>query len=364
MNPLIIAGTRPEWIKMAPVIFEMRRQGIDPRLIHTGQHDELALDAMAAFDIQPLENWRIMQYSQSPLDVARLVTERMEGALRFYKPDVVIVQGDTSSAMAAALCSFYAGYDVAHVEAGLRTWDVRSPFPEEANRIIIDSVSKFLFAPTSRSARNIGRRAWDDEFPVYITGNTGIDAARLALEMKPTVSYDEPSYSGRRNWPLCIVTTHRRENDIHLPRFVRLLADEVQGLELRVLYAIHPRIRDVVMANMPEEAMIVLATAGETKGLEYVNFIHALNSAAFILTDSGGIQEEAAYMGVPCYVLRDSTERVEGEDIGYARTVLMDEKSELHQAIHEEHKRLAPSHVYGSGHAAEDIVAILKDAYN
>ncbi len=352
MKPMIVAGTRPEWIKLAPVILEFRRRGVELIILHTGQHHELAYQAMDIFGIKLTVALPERASSWTLTRVAEYIMRDLPYHLEQYKPDVVIVQGDTTSAMAGALAAFYEGYPVAHVEAGLRTFNLQSPFPEEGNRLIIDALSTFLFPPTQKAAFNLDPKRRGRL--TQVTGNTGIDALRLALQMEPTVSYRLPP-----DHRIILVTTHRRENFGRLSRLLQALNHIQEQDNLHVYYSVHPNpnVRTMIMAALETNPFVTLLDPPP----DFVSWAHLMRQADVILTDSGGMQEEAVYLGKPVYVLRDGTERTEG--LEGAAWMLDIENEELIERALRDIKKAEPSMVYGNGHAAVQIVNCLLDYF-
>jgi UDP-N-acetylglucosamine 2-epimerase (non-hydrolysing) len=348
MKPLIVLGTRPEAIKLSPVILEMQRRGIEPIIIHTGQHREMADEVLHLFGIVPTEWWDIMKPGQDPTYIASAVIAKMVNCLAVHKPDVVVVQGDTTTAMTAALMAFYNGYEVAHVEAGLRTGNMHNPFPEEANRVIIDDLSSILLAPTQHASAALS--GWR-ESDIYVTGNTGIDALRLALQMKPTVSFNKQAAR------TILVTTHRRENVGRLHPLLAVL-NRFEG-DAIIYYSVHPNpeIRKEITRHISNWRVVLLDPP-----LDYVSWAHLMNKADAILTDSGGIQEEAVSLGKPLYVLRDNTERLEAVMYGNAWMVDITNQDAISKALTNQRQGVQ-SDIFGDGHAAEKIVTILKERY-
>lgn len=355
---LVVIGTRPEAIKMAPVIYELAgRKEIEARTLITGQHQELVEQALQLFDIQADYDIRIMKANQTPTDVLAAVLQGLQPILRDYQPDWVLVQGDTTTVLAAALASAYAGCRVAHVEAGLRTYDRANPFPEELNRVLTDHASDLHFAPTL-PAKTALLKEGISEAKIHVTGNTVIDALRYMAAKPAPESVQLPE--GKR---LLLVTAHRRENHGQpLQNILQAIKQLAERPDLFIVYPVHPN------PNVFESAHATLAGIPNVKlspPLGYLEFVHWLKQASLILTDSGGIQEEAPTFGVPVLILRETTERPEAIDAGTAKLVGTDtnkivaEATELLDnpvAYEVMSKAVNP---FGDGTAATQIIQIL-----
>lgn len=353
MKIVIILGCRPEVIKLFPVLLELDRMGIEHVVISTGQHSDLLRQTLDTFGIAPDYDLCISWPNQSLGYITSSILSKIEEILNKELPDVVIVQGDTNTAFAGALSAFYQQIPVAHVEAGLRTFDISQPFPEEANRVMIDALSSFLFAPTEEAASNLGYIDKD----VYITGNTEIDALYYSLDnMTPSEQflYDED---------IVLVTAHRRES------FGRKMGQIAAALDL--LGKWHNGIKIMVMVHPNPNVKKVLTKISGPKiellgPMDFVSFTHLMARSKIILTDSGGVQEDAAALGVPVLVLRDKTERKEGIKTGAAKLVGTDTNSIVDNTIRlledeESYNAMARAgNPYGDGNAARRIVDILK----
>lgn len=307
---LFVLGTRPEAIKLAPVIRKIRDDGGSPRLLFTAQHRTLASDVLEYFGIVPDFDLDIMIDGQSPSGVAARVLEGVDSILELESPEVVIVQGDTTTAMATALAAFHRRIPVAHVEAGLRSGVIDDPFPEEVNRRLIARVASRHFAPTERNRANLLAEGVRDE-QITVTGNTVIDALEMIMadrrpELVPPIcrEFDE------RKRKLVLLTTHRRENfgagQRGIFRAVRTIVDEIEDIEIVFPMHPNPEVAKGVAEHLPDHPRI-----HRISPIEYPSFIHLLSRAWLIMTDSGGLQEEAPALGVPTLVLRRTTERPE-----------------------------------------------------
>ena len=361
---LIVIGTRPEAIKMLPAVRALREAGIALRLIATGQHRELVDQAFAAFDEKPDRDLGLMAAGQSPSDVAARVMPAVARLIEAERPRLMLVHGDTTSAMAAALAAFHAGVPVGHVEAGLRSHDLGRPFPEEFNRIAIDAVASLLFAPTEGAAANL-RRESPRERTILVTGNSGIDAL---LHVAGRLDGGELERAGPTLDPgkrLILVTGHRRES--FGPGFERIcaaLARLADRGDVEIVYPVHlnPNVREAVTARLARHPNIrLIAPVG------YVEMVALMQAAAIILTDSGGVQEEAPALGRPVLVMRETTERPEAVALGAARLVGTDpdrivrEASLLLDDPAELVARSRPVFPYGDGRAAPRIAAAVAE---
>lgn len=324
MNVLVVAGTRPEAIKMAPVLQALRRRPdqFDARLCLTGQHRDLLDQVTALFGLTADYDLDIMRPDQSLYQTTGAILQGMEAVLRDARPDVVLVHGDTTTAFAAALAAFYAGVPVGHVEAGLRTTDIARPFPEEMNRRLGDQLSRWYFAPTEGARENLLREGVP-EGRIAVTGNTVVDAL-LDVAGRP-FRFEAPALdtlgTARR---LILVTAHRRESFgapfVSLCRAIRrILADHP---DTEVVYPVHPNphVQETMGRELGGVERIHLI-----EPLSYLPFVNLMKRATLILTDSGGVQEEAPTFGKPVLVLREETERPEAVAAGLAHLVGTDE---------------------------------------
>ena len=316
MKVLSVFGTRPEAIKMAPVVKEIEsREGIESVVCVTAQHRDMLDQVLEIFKINPDYDLNIMKPGQTLTHITAEVLKGIEEVIIKEKPDLVLVHGDTTTAMAAALAAFYQQVKVGHVEAGLRTYDKYSPFPEEMNRQIIDRIADYLFAPTKTSKANIGEKLNKGQ-EVFVTGNTAIDA------LKTTVleNYSDSNLDWADGSRLILVTAHRRENlgepMRHVFRAIRKIVDEYP--DVKVIYPVHlnPKVQEVAKEVLGDSDQIRLI-----KPLDVLDFHNFMERAYFIMSDSGGVQEEAPSLGKPVLVLRDTTERPEGIEAGTLKLV-------------------------------------------
>ena len=355
MKVLVVVGTRPEAIKMAPVVLRLRAEaGFETVVCATAQHRDLLDSALALFGIVPDIDLDLMRPNQTPSAVAAGVLSAFDGFLGEVSPHVVLVQGDTTTVMAASLACFHRGVPVGHVEAGLRTANLRNPFPEEMNRRVTDLVASVHFAPTARSAAALAREGIDPA-TIHVTGNTVVDALRWLAERSPEADGDPRD--------LVLVTSHRRESfGEPMRRSFRAIARLAQRFpETRFVFPVHPN-PNVLEAARAFEG---IGNVELRPPVDYAQLVAWMRRAKIILTDSGGIQEEAPTFGKPTLVLRETTERPEGIEAGVARLVGTDEET-----IYREAERLLsdpsalaamsrPANPYGDGKAAERIVAVL-----
>jgi len=365
MKVLSIFGTRPEAIKMAPVIKELaqRNGAIESRVCVTAQHRQMLDQVLTLFSIQPDFDLDVMRAGQTPTQVATAVLSGLEPILRAECPDWVLVQGDTTTVMAASIAAFYNHVKVGHVEAGLRTYDRSQPFPEEINRRIAGVVADLHFAPTRRAHDNLVHEGVAESM-VYVTGNPVIDALRLLSDL-PYNPAGGPLAGVPWGKRLIVVTAHRRENfggpmeEICLA--LRDIAEsDRQGLHVVYPVQLNPNVREPVLRILGEIPNVSL-----TEPLEYLPFVHLMRRATLVLTDSGGIQEEAPGLGKPVLVLRDVTERPEAVEAGTVRLVGTDRSRIVGWTRRllddpEEYTKMAKAvNPYGDGYAAPRIVDIL-----
>ncbi len=353
---LSVFGTRPETIKMAPLVKELeKRKEIESVICVTGQHRQMLDQVLGAFDITPDYDLNIMKDGQTLTDITVGVLEGMNRVIEEVKPDIVLVHGDTSTAFAAALSAFYQRVPVGHVEAGLRTYNKYSPYPEEINRQFIGTVADMNFSPTEKSKNNLIGEGKDPE-TVYVTGNTAIDAMGLTVRD----DYSDEVTEWAKDSRLIVLTAHRRENigDTMRGMFraIRKICEKYP--DVKIVYPVHlnPAVvsaANEVLGNMDRIRLI--------KPLEVVEFHNLLARSYIILTDSGGIQEEAPSLHKPVIVLRDTTERPEGVEAGTLKLAGTDENvifnmiDELLSDKEEYEKMARAENPYGDGHASERI---------
>jgi len=358
---MLVFGTRPEAIKMCPVVNELKsREKFHVVVCVTGQHEEMLVQVLDIFHVVPDYNLHIMKESQNLFDITTSVLKKIKHIMEREKPDLVLVHGDTSTAFSAALTSFYMNIPIGHVEAGLRTYNLDSPFPEEYNRQAIDIMSKFLFAPTRNAYENLKQEHKAAE-KIYITGNTVIDA------LKTTVfkGYKHDILEWSRGSKLVLLTAHRREN-IGNPmksmfKAISRVVEEHE--EIKVVYPVHlnPKVRELADQYLKKSERIKLI-----EPLDVVDFHNFMANSYLILTDSGGVQEEAPALGKPVLVMRDTTERPEGVNTGTLKLVGTDE-NKIYESFcrllddETEYKRMAFTlNPYGDGNASRHIADIIE----
>lgn len=360
MKIIVVFGTRPEAIKMCPLIKEIKkRKNVNCIVCVTGQHREMLDQVLDVFKITPDFNFSIMKKNQTLYDITYLVMDGMKKVLKQEKPDVVLVHGDTTTTFAAALACFYEKIPVGHVEAGLRTYNIYSPFPEEFNRQAVDIVSSYYFAPTERSRQNLLKEG-KDVSKIYVTGNTAIDALKTTVSQECNLEWKSWSENSR----LLLLTAHRRENlGKPLENIFKAIKEIVEKHDdVKVIYPIHynPQVRECANKILGEEERVKLIDP-----LNVVEFHNLINISYLILTDSGGIQEEAPSLGKPVLVLRDTTERPEGVEAGTLRLVGTNKNAicrEVEKLLNdeEEYKKMSETkNPYGDGNASKRIVDIL-----
>jgi UDP-N-acetylglucosamine 2-epimerase (non-hydrolysing) len=364
MRILVIFGTRPEAIKMAPVVMAFRAMaGVDLQVCVTAQHRSMLDQVLTTFDITPDIDLDIMRPGQSLFDVTTNVLRGLEGVLRELAPDWVLVHGDTTTAMAASMAAFYRQIPVAHVEAGLRSGDLYRPWPEEMNRKVVDAIASLLFAPTERARQNLLREGLDDG-RIVVTGNTVIDALleivrriRNGPELTANLAQHFNFIDACKR--LVLVTGHRRESfGAGMERFCRGLARIAERDDTEIVYPVHlnEQVQRPVRSLLSGRNNIHLI-----EPLDYVPFVYLMDRSDIIITDSGGIQEEAPSLGKPVLVTRDITERPEAVEAGTVILVGTDEDEIFHRAAElldneDVYQRMSSIHnPYGDGEAAGRI---------
>jgi len=368
---LTVFGTRPEAIKMAPLVKQLEADtAFDSRVCVTGQHREMLDQVLSLFDIQPEYDLNIMKPGQDLYDVTTRTLMGMREVLRSFKPDCVLVHGDTSTTFAATLAAYYEQIDVGHVEAGLRTGNLASPWPEEGNRVLTDSISRWHFAPTETSRDNLLIENVSPE-SIRVTGNTVIDALyqvvdkiRQFPELEHELADQFPFLDPARR--MILVTGHRRESfGGGFERICRALHDIAANYpDAQIVYPVHlnPNVQEPVNRLLSDVNNIHLI-----EPLDYLPFVYLMNRSYLILTDSGGVQEEAPSLGKPVLVMRDNTERPEAVDAGTVRLVGTDESviianvTELMDDSSAYESMAKAMNPYGDGEACARIVNTLRD---
>lgn len=361
---MVVFGTRPEAIKMSPLVKELqRRKNLEPVVCVTGQHREMLDQVLKAFRISPDHDLKIMVKNQTLFDITTKILNEMKIVLEEERPDLVLVHGDTSTAFAAALACFYLHIPVGHVEAGLRTYDLESPYPEEFNRQAVGIISKYHFAPTEMSKLNLLQEGKNPE-TVFVTGNTVIDALMTTV----TEHYTHPDLDWAKESRLILITAHRRENIgrrmENIFKAVRRIVETFD--DVKVIYPVHmnPSVQDIAQRTLNGAERIRLI-----EPLNVVDFHNFMANAYLILTDSGGIQEEAPALGKPVLVMREHTERPEGIDAGTSILTGTEEENIYRQCS----KLLSDSaayeavsgrsNPYGDGYASKRICDIIESGY-
>ncbi len=358
---LVVFGTRPEAIKMCPLVKElMVRPNFQTEVCVTGQHREMLDSVLEIFDVKPDYDLAIMREKQSLAEITTRSLLGMTEVLAQSKPDLVFVHGDTTTAFASSLAAFYAQIAVAHVEAGLRTRDLYSPFPEEYNRQAIGLVAKYHFAPTETAKQNLLREGKPDTH-IYVTGNTGIDALKTTVR----TDYDSDITRWVGDSRLLVITAHRRENlgEPMRAMFRAIRRIVAQYEDVKAVYPVHmnPKVQEAAAAELSGEDRIRLV-----EPLGVLDFHNLLNGSYLILTDSGGIQEEAPFLGKPVLVMRNTTERPEGVAAGTLKLVGTDESTifescrNLLENPEAYHAMAIAQNPYGDGTAARQICDILE----
>jgi UDP-N-acetylglucosamine 2-epimerase (non-hydrolysing) len=372
LKVLSIIGTRPEAIKMAPVIRELRKHDeLVSSVCVTGQHREMLDQVLDLFHIVPDHDLNVMRHNQTPNQLVAGIISVLEPLLSRLQPDWILIQGDTTTVMAAAIAARHLRIKIGHVEAGLRTGDMNNPFPEEMNRIIADALSDLAFVPTSRACHNLIREGIPAE-RIIITGNTIIDALLDVTNIPwapaadhPLFSLFEPGGKVLSSSKLILITMHRRENFGRPLRDICMALREIarkSEMPVHFVYPVHlnPNVYEPVHRILGDDPCFTLVPP-----LDYLSLVNLMKRSTLILTDSGGIQEEAPSLGIPVLVLRKVTERPEGVEAGTVRVVGTDPDAIIGQTLRllsnsEEYQAMAQAvNPYGDGHAAERIVGRL-----
>ncbi len=358
---MLVFGTRPEAIKMCPLVNELKsRKSMEVQVCVTGQHRQMLDQVLEAFSVVPDYDLSIMKDRQTLFDVTTNILNRIGEVLTKERPDVVLVHGDTSTTFVTALACFYLQIPVGHVEAGLRTYNIYSPYPEEFNRQAVSIISSYNFAPTELSKQNLLKEGKKAD-TIYVTGNTAIDALKTTVRK----TYTHPELDWAKGSRLIMITAHRRENlgepMKHMFRAIRRVCDEHP--DIKAIYPIHmnPAVREIADQILGGDERIRII-----EPLDVLDFHNFLSRSYLILTDSGGIQEEAPSLGKPVLVMRDTTERPEGIKAGTLRLVGTDEEviyqnfKQLLENKEEYEKMSTASNPYGDGFACRRIADILE----
>jgi len=365
MKIVTVFGTRPEAIKMCPLILQLKKtESVECVVCLTGQHREMLNQVMDIFKIQADYNLDIMRQNQTLASITENVLNKLDNVLETEKPDLILVHGDTTTSFAAALAGFYRNIPVGHVEAGLRTYNMYAPYPEEFNRQAVDLIADLYFAPTERARQNLLKEGKKEE-DIFVTGNTVIDALSLTVR----ADYYNENLDWCSDSRLVLLTAHRRENlgepMYHMFRAIRRVMEELP--DIKVIYPVHknPRVREIA-----QEVLSGIDRIRLIEPLDVVDFHNFMARSCLILTDSGGIQEEAPSLGKPVLVMRDTTERPEGIEAGTLKLV-----GTIEETIYREMKKLLTDDMlyqsmsravnpYGDGHASERIVQAIQNYYS
>jgi len=357
---MLVFGTRPEAIKMCPLVKELKtRKNVETIVCVTGQHREMLKQVLDCFEVVPDYNLDIMQKNQTLFDITTNIISKIKPVLEEVKPDVVLVHGDTTTTFVTALCAFYMQIPVGHVEAGLRTYNLYSPFPEEFNRQAAGIIAKYHFAPTEMAKQNLLNEGKKGE-SIYVTGNTAIDALKTTVKD----NYSHPIIDWVGDSKLILLTAHRRENLgvplVNMFLAIRKIVEERE--DIKIVYPVHKN------PLVQKTAESILGNCNKIKliePLEVLDFHNLLAKSHIILTDSGGIQEEAPSLGKPVLVMRDTTERPEGIKAGTLKLVgtdtdrIYEEINKLLEDKEEYTKMSKAQNPYGDGYASKRIADIL-----
>ncbi len=371
---LLVFGTRPEAIKMAPLVKALQKDSVhfETKVCVTAQHRQMLDQVLEVFEIIPEYDLNIMAPNQDLYDITSKVLLGLRDVLKEFQPDVVLVHGDTTTSMAASLAAFYQQIPVGHVEAGLRTYDMLSPWPEEMNRQVTDRICTYYFAPTEKSRQNLLHENIEDE-KISVTGNTVIDALLMAVDIiahKPGVKeqlHEELRTKGYTvgSRPYILVTGHRRENFgegfLHICRAIKEIASSHPDMD--IVYPVHlnPNVQKPVYELLSGLENVYLISP-----LDYLPFIYAMQHSVLLLTDSGGVQEEAPSLGKPVLVMRNTTERPEAVEAGTVKLVGTDADAIVKNVTEllrdkEVYQQMSETHnPYGDGQACERIIERLR----
>lgn len=361
---LTVFGTRPEAVKMAPVIKKLNENSlIEHRVCVTAQHRALLDQVLNIFNIVPDYDLNIFKDGQTLTEITTRALQGLEGVIKDFMPDVLLVQGDTTTVFAGALAGFYHKIKIGHIEAGLRSHDMYSPYPEEANRKLTGVLTDFHFAPTEESRQNLLREGYDDD-KIFVTGNTAIDALLQVVTPDYKFEHELLNKLDYENKKIILMTSHRRENiGKPMEQIFTAVNDVVnKNKDVEVVFSIHlnPKVREIANRTLGENERVHII-----EPLDYLPFANLQGRCYLIVTDSGGIQEEAPTLGKPVLVIRRETERPEGIKAGTARLIGVEYENvfnEIDLLVNnsEEYNKMAKAvNPYGDGHAAERIVEVI-----
>lgn len=366
---LVIFGTRPEAVKMAPIVKALKKNEdyFHSKICVTAQHRDMLDQVLRIFDIEPDYDLNIFESGQTLTQITSRALLGLEEVIKDFKPDLILVQGDTTTVFSGALAAFYHQVKIGHVEAGLRSGNLYSPYPEEANRMMTGVITDFHFAPTIRSKNNLLREGYDEN-KIFITGNTSIDALSWVIDKDYKFESEDINNIDFENKKVVLLTAHRRENIGEPMENIFSAVKEVaeKNEDIEVIYPIHlnPKVREIareVFKGMDRVHII--------EPLDYLPFTNLMNKCYLVVTDSGGVQEEAPSLGKPVLVVRRETERPEGIEAGTAKLVGTDRGNiykELDLLVNneEEYKKMANAvNPYGDGKAAEYIIQAIRNSW-
>ena len=367
MKVLFIFGTRPEVVKLAPIIIRFQNNyKFRVKICNTGQHQEMLYQVLSFFEIEPDYNLNVMKHDQSLPGITLNVLKEMEYVLEKESPELIFIQGDTTTAFVGALSGFYKKVKIAHIEAGLRSWNKYSPFPEEMNRVLISRLADYHFAPTNKAKENLVKEGVREN--VYVVGNTVIDALFLGLDI--ISNEGEGGYYEHFNFidfskKIILVTGHRRESfGKPFENICYALKEIAERDDVEIVYPVHlnPKVREPVNRILKKAKNVHLI-----EPLKYPYLIWLMSKSFLVLTDSGGIQEEAPSLGKPVLVMREVTERIEGIEVGTAKLVGTDQEKIVVETMklldnEEEYEKMAKAvNPYGDGKASERIISIMEE---
>ena len=366
---ITIFGTRPEAIKMAPLVKELeKREGIESKICVTAQHREMLDQVLELFDIKPDFDLNIMKTKQSLTGITNRILEGLETIFKEEKPDMILVHGDTTTTFSSALAAYYQQIKVGHVEAGLRTFNKYFPFPEEMNRKLTGAISDLHFSPTKGAKNNLLREGIDEK-SIYITGNTVIDAMLHTVEDNYVFENEELNKIDFKNKKVIMITAHRRENwgegISNICEDLNEIVDKNKDVELVYLVHLNPIVKDMVYEKLGGKERIHLLNPLDTKETH-----NLMNKCFMVMTDSGGLQEEAPHLGKPVLVLRDVTERPEAVEYGTVKLVGTDKEKIIREGNElinnkEAYEKMSKAvNPYGDGKASERICDAIMKYFN
>lgn len=355
---MFVFGTRPEFIKIYPIIIEAKKQGNEVVVVNTGQHKEMVNELLTYFNLEVDYDLAIMEKCSGLIDILSMSLKGLGEVIKEVKPDVILVHGDTSATLAGSIAAFYSQIKLGHIEAGLRTYNKQSPFPEEVNRQLTGIMADYHFAPTETTKANLVSEGKNED-DIYVVGNSAIDMLKYTV----TDDYTHEVFDWRPDKKLILMTAHRRENINDLEQMFKAINEIAEKYkdEYKVLYPIHmnPIIREKAKSFLTTDNIMIVDP------LDTVNFHNIMKRSHLILTDSGGIQEEAPSFGVPVLVLRDTTERPEGIEAGTLKLVGTDHDAiinavDLLLTNEDEYQKMCGAkNPYGIGDTAQQIINVL-----